>query len=478
VVVALLAAFIFHTRSSSHTGTVRSIAVLPIVNGTQDTTQEYLSDGITEGVINNLAQLPSLRVLARSTVFRFKDHQDDPLKIGHDLNVDAVLTGKMSRGGGGMTIQADLVSVQDGSELWGQQFNFSEQELASAQAQIAQQISEKLRLKLTPSETRQLAKTSTQNTGAYQAYLRGRFGYNRRTADSLRQALASFQEAVARDPNYAPAYAGLADTYNVVSDYGLLPPQDAIPKAEAAARKALALDDSLAEPHAALGQILADYNYDWAGAEREFRRAIELNPNYAEGRYFFALVCLVPQGRYEEAIAQMKKAIEGDPLSLIVNSNLILVYRFAHQDDMAMEQAQNTLKIDPDFPVLHMRLEEIYEQKGMYEMAIGEIEKRQRVTKEMAPLLRLAFAKSGARGYWQEMLRLQTELATKEYVTPSSFAFYHVCLGEKDRAMDWLEKAHAEHDVDLTWVLPDPTLDPLRTEPRFKALLKSIGLAH
>ncbi|PYV31373.1 MAG: hypothetical protein DMG22_17280 [Acidobacteria bacterium] len=477
-VVAIATASILYWRSSRQTRAVHSIAVLPFVNGTRDTAQDYLSDGITEGVINNLAKLPSLRVLARATVFRFKDHEDDPLKIGRDLNVDAVLTGTMSRGGGGMAIQADLVSVTDGSELWGEQFNFSAQELASAQAQIAKQISEKLRLQLTPEEARQLAKAPTENSDAYQAYLRGQYAYNRRTYDSLKQALQSFQEAIALDPNYAPAWAGLAANYNVIPGYGVLSSNEAFPKAEAAARKAMAIDNSLADAHAALGHVLAAYDWDWAGAEREFQLALQLNPGDAQARYFYAFLCLTPQGRNEEAIAEMKKALNADPLSLIINANFVRVYQYARQDDLAMEQAHKALELDPDFAVARENLEGIYEQKGMIEQALGELAKGNKEDQRMAPLLRQAFVKSGARGYWQKKLELQLDLGKREYVAPTSFALIYIHLGDRDRTLEWLEKARANRDDFLAQQAAEPAFDPLRSDPRFQALRKSIGLAH
>ena len=411
-------------------------------------------------------------------MFRFKDHEDDPLKIGRDLNVDAVLTGTMSRGGGGMAIQADLVSVTDGSELWGEQFNFSAQELASAQAQIAKQISEKLRLQLTPEEARQLAKAPTENSDAYQAYLRGQYAYNRRTYDSLKQALQSFQEAIALDPNYAPAWAGLAANYNVIPGYGVLSSNEAFPKAEAAARKAMAIDNSLADAHAALGHVLAAYDWDWAGAEREFQLALQLNPGDAQARYFYAFLCLTPQGRNEEAIAEMKKALNADPLSLIINANFVRVYQYARQDDLAMEQAHKALELDPDFAVARENLEGIYEQKGMIEQALGELAKGNKEDQRMAPLLRQAFVKSGARGYWQKKLELQLDLGKREYVAPTSFALIYIHLGDRDRTLEWLEKARANRDDFLAQQAAEPAFDPLRSDPRFQALRKSIGLAH
>ena len=477
--LALVAASsLFYWRASHRASSVHSIAILPFVNGTRDPAQDFLSDGISEGIINNLAQLPSLRVLARATVFRFKNTQDDPLKVGRDLKVDAVLTGIMSRQADRMVIQADLVGVQDGSELWGEQFSFSPQEISSAQTQISQQISDKLRLKLTPEEAQQLAKTSTQNGEAYQAYLRGRYAYNRRTADSLKQALQSFQEAIALDPKYAPAYAALADTYNVIPGYGVLSSQEAFPKGEAAARKALSLDDSLADAHAAIGQFLAAYKWDWAGAEREYNRVFELNPGFADARYFYALLCLTPQGKHQEAIAQMKKALEDDPLSLIINANFVWIYLDARQYDQAMDQAQKALAIDPGFMVAHERLEEIYETKGALDLAAGEVSKLGEDGEKMAPPLQRAFASAGARGYWQEMLSLQTALAKKEYVPPSTMAMICARLGDKDKAIEWLTKARTDHDDFLALSTVSPALDPLRSDPRFQDLLRSIGLAQ
>jgi eukaryotic-like serine/threonine-protein kinase len=475
VAVAGLAGFLYW-RSAHASGAIDSVAVLPFVNGTGDASQEYLSDGITEGLIDNLAQLPTLRVMARSTVFRFKSHEDDPVKIGRDLGVQAVLTGTMSRAGTGIAIQADLVRVKDGSELWGEQFNFTPQGIAGAQTQIAKEISKKLQMKLTPKESKQMANGSTQNSDAYQAYLRGRYAYNLRTPDSLRRSLQDFQQAIDLDPNYALAYVGLADTYNVVTGYGVMAPNEAYPKSEAAARKALEIDDSLAGAHAALGQAMAAYDWNWAAAESEYKRAFELNPNDAQAHYFHALLYLTPMGKFAEAIAEMKRALKLDPLSLIINANLSLIYANGGQMDNALDQARKTLEIDPGFEVTHEKLEEIYEDKGMYPQAIAELPKEAPEFAAFAPALQRAYAASGARGYWQELLRLNQELSKKEYVLPSEIAICYARLGNRKDAIEWLGKSYSAHDDFLPLELSDPAFDSMRSDPRFQSILKRIGL--
>ncbi|HEV2426477.1 MAG TPA: protein kinase [Terriglobia bacterium] len=476
VIAAAALTVLLYLRGNRAPDSIHAVAVLPFVNGTGDASQEYLSDGITEGLIDDLAQLPSLRVLARSTVFRFKGQQDDPVKIGHELGVQAVLTGTISKAGTAISIQADLVNVSGGSEMWGEQFNFSPQEIAGAQTQIAQQISQKLRMKLTPEQTTRLAKGGTQNSDAYQAYLRGRYAYNRRTADSLRQALDDFQQAITLDSNYPLAYVGLADTYNVVSGYGVMGPGESFPKAEAAARKALQLDDSLAEAHAALAMSLCAYDWNWAESESEYKRAFELNPNDAQAHYFYAMLYLMPMRRFDEAIGKMKRALELDPLSLIINANLCWIYYNAGQFDKGIEQARKTIEIDPGFAVTYGRLQWIYESKGMYPDAIATFAKGPPETQGWGPMLQRAYTTSGAHGYWQEQLSLEEDLSKKQYVPPSLFAMHYAHLGDKDHVMEWLEKSFRAHDDLLPSSVGDPALGSMRSDPRFVNLVKRMGL--
>ncbi len=473
-VVLALAAWL--TLVPPHGKAITSVAVLPFANLGGDPNAEYLSDGITEGVINSLSRLPQLRVMARTTVFRYKGREDDPQKIGRDLGVGAVLVGRIHPRGELLTVQAELVDVASGSQLWGERYNRKLADLLAVQDEISREISEKLRLRLTGEEKSHLASARAVNPEAYQLYLKGRYAFNRRGAESLKRAIQYFEQAIALDPNYAQAYVGLANTYGVISTYhGGLPPKESLPKAKTAALKALELDGTLAEAHSSLALVSSQYEWDWASAESEFKRALELNPNYVDGRYFYAYIYLSPMGRHEEAIAQMKQALETDPLSLIVNANLGGIYYWARRYDEAIAQCRRTLEIDADFVVAHARLLEIYEQKGIYEQAIAEHQRLDEESRRQAPLLEKAY-RAGGRGYWQKSLELMMDRAKHEYIAPTALAKIYARLGDQTRALEWLEKAYRERDVFLGNLKVDPNYDSLRSDPRFQDLLRRIGL--
>jgi TolB-like protein/Tfp pilus assembly protein PilF len=456
---------------------INSVAVLPFANQGGDPNTEYLSDGITEGVINSLSRLPQLRVMARTTVFRYKGREDDPQKIGRDLGVGAVLVGRLQPRGDLLTVQTELVDVASGAQLWGEQYNRKLADLMAVQDEISREISDKLRLRLTGEEKSRLASAHAVNPEAYQLYLKGRYAFNRRGAESLKRAVQYFEQAITLDPNYAQAYVGLANTYGVISTYqGGLPPKESLPKAKTAALKALELDSTLADAHPPLALVKSQYEWDWAGAEREFRRAIELNPNYVDGRYFYAYVYLSPMGRHAEAIAQMKQALETDPLSLIVNANLGGIYYWARRYDEAIAQCRRTLEIDADFVVAHARLRELYEQKGMYEQAIAEQQRMDEESRRRAPLLENAYRAGGGQGYWQKLLELTMDRAKREYTAPTRLAQIYARLGDDRRAFEWLERACRERDVFLGNLKVDPSYDSLRSDPRFADLLRRIGL--
>ena len=453
---------------------IDSIAVLPLVNANNDPNTDFLSDGITESLINSLSQIPELRVMARSTAFRYKGQELDPQKIGHELDVRAVLTGKVLQRGDMLTIQVDLVDTRDGSQLWGEQYNRRISDLLAVQQNISREVSEKLRLKLSGEQKEQLTKRYTESTEAYELYLRGRYHWNRRTTDGLMKGIDYFQQAIKADQNYALAYAGLADSYNVLSTNAVLPPKDAFPKAKEAAQKALALDDTLAEAHTSLAFIKTVYEWDWQGAEREFKRAIELNPNYSNAHYFYGFAHLLSMGRMEEASTELKRALALDPFSLIFNTNLGRTYHLARQYDKAIEQYRKTLEMDATFPRAHERLQEAYEQKGMYQEAVADLE---RVNPEFGSRLRAAYEKSGVRGYWLMRIELDKE-SQQTYISPYFTAVKYAALGDKDRAFDSLEQAYRERDTWLVHLKVDPMLDSLRSDPRYTTLLANMNLSH
>jgi TolB-like protein/Tfp pilus assembly protein PilF len=456
---------------------IDSLAVLPFVNASNDPNSEYLSDGISESIINNLSQLSNLRVMARTTVFRYKGKGIDPQKIGRDLNVRAMVTGRVQQRGDTLIVQAELLDVDKGAQLWGDQYNRKLADVFAVQQEISQQISEKLRVRLTGEDKTRLANRGTTSLEAYQLYLQGRYAFNRRGAESLKRAIQYFEQATALDPNYAQAYVGLADAYNVINGYwGGLPPKESFPKAKAAARKALELDDKLSEAHTALAEVKAIYEWDWAGAEREFKRAIELSPSSADGRYFYAYTYLTPMGQFEEAVAEMKRALETDPLSLIINANLGDIYYYARQYNHAIEQGRKTLEIAPEFRVAHNNLRIVYEQQGMYEQAITQYQAMGEFGRRRASLLEKAHEAAGPQGYWQKSLELFLDEAKRTYISPTFIAKNYARLGDKERAFQWLEKAYAERDDDLIDLRVEPMYDPLRSDPRFADLLRRIGL--
>jgi len=457
---------------------IDSVAVLPFVNVSADPNTEYLSDGITESLINSLSRLPELKVISRNSVFRYKGQSVNPQAAARDLGVRAVLTGRVTQRGDSLTVSAELVDTRDDRQLWGEQYNRKMADLLSLQTDISREISEKLRLRLTGEEKSRLARARAVNPEAYQLYLKGRYAFNRRGAESLKRAVQYFEQAIVLDPNYAQAYVGLANTYGVISSYqGGLPPKESLPKAKTAALKALELDGTLAEAHSSVALVNSQYDWDWASAEREFKRALELNSNYVDGRYFYAYIYLSPMGRHEEAIAQMKQALETDPLSLIVNANLGGIYYWARRYDEAIAQCRRTLEIDADFVVTHARLLEIYEQKGMYEQAIAEHQRLDEESRREAPLLENAYRAGGGRGYWQKSLELMMDRAKREYIAPTALARIYARLGDETRALEWLEKAYRERDIFLGNLKVNPDYDSLRSDPRFQDLQRRVGLS-
>ncbi len=461
-------------------GRIESVAVLPFVNVSADPNMDYLSDGLTEEIINSLAQLPQLRVVPRVLVFRYKAQQADPQKVGHDLNVRTVLTGRVAQHGDTLTIQTELVDVSRVSELWGQQYNVKLTDLLAVQEQISRQISEKLRLRLTEAEQRRLARHSTENTEAYQLYLEGRYFWNKRTEKGLRKAIDYFDQAIEKDPGYALAYTGVADCYNLLSAYDLLAPDQSIPKAKEAAQKALSLDDSLAAAHEALAHALMLYDWDWAGAEQEYKRALELDPSYATAHQRYAIY-LSAMGRLDEARAQIDRAHQIDPLSLIINTDVGLISSLQGRYDQAVEQFRKTLELDPNFSVAHFALGLTAEQQGRLPEAIEEFQ-RAFALSGGNPLFKAAvghaYALARRPDEAQKTLAELTKLAKQTYVSPYGIATIYAGLGDKDQAFVWLEKAYAARSI---WVIHlqlrvDPRLANLHSDARFQSLLRRIGL--
>ena len=478
VVVGLALGLWLYLRAGSSESTIDSIAVLPFVNQNHDPETEYLSDGLTESIINSLAQLPNVRVIARSSVFRYKGKETDPIAFGKDLGVRAVLAGRIMQRGEELTVSVELVDVRDNKQLWGEQYKRKMSDLLAMQHDIAQEISSNLRMKISGEVQNRVTKHYTENSEAYQLYLKGRYFWNKRTGEDLKKSIDYFNQAIELDPNYALAYAGLADAYVLFSGYSVSTPQDSYPKAKAAARRALDLDETLAEAHAALGLELFAYEWKAAESSREFRRAIELNPNYATAHHWYGNQNLLYTGRFDEAIAEMKRAQELDPLSLIVNADLGDTYFYARQYDKAIEQLRKTIEMDQSFYYAHYELGMAYEMKGSYAEAITEYQKARQLNNDprVLALLAHAYASSGRRDEALRILDQLKEIEKQQYVAAYNFVIVYAGLGDHDQAFQWLEKSYQDHASRMTILQVDPFLDPLRSDPRFADLVQKVGL--
>jgi len=456
---------------------IDSVAILPFTNSGADPNTEYLSDGITESIIDSISQLPNLRVMAWTTVARYKSQTKDPLAIGAELGVKSVLTGKIVQSGNQLQIQTELVDLATGSRLWGEQYTRQLSDVIPLQKEISLRISEKLRLKLSGADEQKLKKNTTADPEAYTLYLKGRYFWNKRSEEGMRKAISYFQHAIDRDPGYALAYAGLADAYNLGDDWGSTPPSESFPRAKAAALRALDLDDSLAEAHTSLAFVKANYDWDFPGAEEEFQRAIALNPNYATAHQWYAMY-LVPMRRFAEAEREIKVAQDLDPLSLIISLGVGEIFEWERNYDAAFRQYQKTLELDPSFIGTYGHLSTIYEHKGMYREAV-EAAKKVAVLKgnndEVSEMERV-FRKNGYPGLDQMNLRRDFEAqAQGKYVRSSEIAENYLRTGNKPQALHWLEKAFEERDSSLVFLPIDAEFDPLRSDPQFQELLKKIG---
>jgi serine/threonine protein kinase len=457
---------------------IESIAVLPFANLSNDSKTEYLSDGITESLINSLSQLPNLAVMSRNTVFRYKGQPADPQKIGKELHVRAILTGRLIQSGDELMISVNLEDVQNSRQLWGEQYNRKLSNLVSVQQEIAGDIYGRLRPRLAGEEKKLLAKRPTENVEAYQLYLQGLFYWNKWTQADFKRAADFFTQAAQKDSHYALSYAGLADAYSMLGDAGYLPPSEAWPKAKAAAMQALDIDDALPEAHTSLGLVKEHFEWDWTGAEREFRRAIELNPNSATAHHWYGDY-LANMGRSEEGLRETRKAQELDPLSLIINTTLGKQLYLAGKNDQAVEQLRKVLDIDAKFAPARPLLEEVYAGMGKQKEAVAEREKLLSLSgsPELAASIEEDFSKGGYKGVLQSWLDGLTEISKYGYISPYNIAQAYMRMGEKEKTFSWLEKAYEEHDSGLVSLAVEPIFDPIRSDPRFKDLLRRMKLA-
>jgi TolB-like protein/DNA-binding winged helix-turn-helix (wHTH) protein/Tfp pilus assembly protein PilF len=459
---------------------IRSLAVLPLENLSGDASQDYFSDGMTDELITELGQISQLRVISRTSAMTYKGVRRSLPQIAKELNVDAVVEGTVLRSGNQVRITAQLIQGAADKHLWAQSYEGDSRDTLALQKQVARSIAQAIRIELTPNEQAVLKNAKQVNPDAYEDYLRGRYFWNKRTAEGFKKAIDYFNKAIGQDPTYAPAYAGLADSYALSGDweYGVLPPNEAYPKAKAAATKALEIDNNLGEAHVSLAFVLDAYDWDWDSAGREYRRGIELNPGYATGHHWYAWH-LTTLGRNSEAVAEMKKAESLDPLSLIISDDLAEELLIAHRYDEAMQQSRKTIDMDSSFAVGHYELGQIFVQKRAYDQAIAELSRAVELSGSSTTCvsnLAFAYAVSGRTTEAQKILDdLKKRSTGGGYSNAPEIALVYVGLNDKNQAMVWLEKAYQERFNPS--ILMRPAFDSLRSYPPFRDLLRRIGLS-
>lgn len=482
-VVVILLILIIWTGIQLITGsnkTIDSIAVLPLENLSADPAEEYFANGMTDLLISNLAKIGALNVISRTSIMAYKDTDKSLPEIAKELNVDAIVEGTVLRAGTGVRITAQLIEGASDQHLWAESYERDLRDVLAMQSEVAQAIVREIKLTLTPQEQVRLTNTRSVNPEAYEAYLKGCYFWDKHSEDGLRKSLQYFEEAIEKDPTYANAYAGLAESYIMLGSPGItaLPPKEIMPKAKAATMQALKLDDMLAEAHTALGCVKIIYDWDWTGGEKELKRAIELNPSYAMA-YFYYSSFFTKMGHHEEAIATMRRALELDPLSLTINVVLGNQFYHARQYDQAIEHHLNTLEMNPNNWHAHFSLGLAYTQKGMFKEAISEHEKAITLSGRNAFVLTTLGYTYGLAGMRDEAMKILDEVMEKSkqsYVAAYAIAQVHIGLGNKDQAFLWLEKAYQERSITMSWFKVDVQLDSLRSDPRYTELLKKMDL--
>jgi TolB-like protein/Tfp pilus assembly protein PilF len=464
------------------------VAVLPFVNASADPNTEYLSDGITESLIDSLSQVPNLAVMSRNSVFRYKGRETDAQAAGQALKVQAVLTGTVVQRGDSLSISAELIEVRNNRHLWGEQYNRKLLDILTVQEEISTEISEKLRFELTGEEKKRLTKRYTENVEAYQLYLQGRYYWNKKTPAGFNSGIEYFQKAIKADPNYAPAYAALANLYCNLANYNfaLMPPKEAWANAKVAAGKALQIDDALASAHASLAIVAYQWEWDWSNAEKEFKRALELDPSSTStyepspsSTYHWYSHYLMTMGRTQESFRAGRRALQLDPVDLAINAHQGWYYLWTRQYDQAIEPLQKTIEMDPSFPVGQWYLGLAYEQKGAFQDAIAQFQNCVRITAgraSMVALLGHAYAAANQRSEARAILQQLSALSKQEYVPSYPVAVIYAALDEKEEALAWLERAYDERDSWMDYLGLDPRLDGLRSDPRFADLLRRMNL--
>ena len=456
---------------------IESLAVLPLANLSGDPQQEYFADGMTEALIADLGKISALRVISRTSVMQYKGAKQPLPEIARRLNVEGIIEGSVLRSGNRVRITAQLIQARAERHLWAESYERDLGDVLALQGEVAQAIAREVQTTLTPQEQARLAAAGLVKPEAYELYLKGRYEWNKRTKEGLNKGFEYFQQAINLDPNYALAWAGVADSYGVMGNNNLVPGADVYPKAKAAALKAQEFDRNSAEAHASLALVLQEYDRDWLAAEREYRRAIQLNPSYATARHWYAL-SLALTGRDQEAIREIEQARRLDPLSIRTNANVVLVLYLGRHYDRAIAEARKALELEPNDASTHEYLGLTYLQKGTPEEALAELQKAlslERAESGVAGYLAGAYAVSGNREEALKILGQLKQQSKREYVSPYSIASAYVRLGDRDQALAWLQKGFDVYDGDMDNLKVDAALDPLRSDPRFHDLLRRMN---
>jgi TolB-like protein/DNA-binding winged helix-turn-helix (wHTH) protein/Flp pilus assembly protein TadD len=456
---------------------IKSLAVLPLKNLSGDASQDYLADGMTEALIGRLAGIHNLRVISRTSVMRYKDTEEALPEIAKTLGVDAIVEGSVIRDGNRIRVHAQLIRAATDEHFWSEAYDRELRDVLTLQSDVAHSIAQKVEVTITGEEHARLGSARTVDSEAYEAYLKGRYYWNKRTADSVSKAAHYFEQAIRKDPGYGAAYSGLADCNSGLAWHGFISPAEVLPKAYAAAQKAVEIDPQSAEAHASLALVL-DHKWDWAGAEVEFERALELNPQYANAHHWYGDYLSI-QGRHEEALVEAKRALELDPLNLMIGTWVGLRYYLARRYDVAIEQSQNTVDLDPNFAAAHLILGESYVQQGKHKEGLDELQKAASLSGDSPLYIAQVGVSLALAGKKKEALRAIRELqdiSGKRYVSPYGVAQIYAALNDKEQTYKWLDTAYRDRAVWMSYLVVDPVFDSIRSEDRFRDLLQRVGL--
>ena len=477
VLAVLALASVRYRGNAARQPAIKSLAVLPLKNLSGDLAQDYLADGMTEALIGDLAGIHDLRVISRTSVTRFKDTQLSAPEIARILGVDAIVEGSVIRDGSRIRVHAQLIRAATDEHFWSEAYDREMRDVLSLQSDVAESIARKVEVTVTGEEHARLSSTRTVDPEAYEAYLKGRYYWNKRTADSMPKAALYFEEAIKKDPGYAAAYSGLADSNSGLAWHGFMSPAVALPKAYAAAQRAAELNPQSAEAHASLGLVL-DHKWDWDRAEIEFKRALELNAQYANAHHWYGDYLSI-KGRHDEALLEAKRALDLDPVNLMIGSWVGLRYYLACKYDRAVEQSRNTVDMDPNFAAAHLLLGESYVQKGKHEQGLDELQKAARLSGDSPLYIAQVGVSRALAGDKSEALRTIRELqdiSSRRYVSPYGIAQIYAALNDKEQTYRWLEIAYRDHAVWMSYLAVDPVFDSIRPEERFRNLLRRVGL--